>query len=528
MTDRGVPPDLDGFTYLELIGQGGFADVFLYEQVRPSRRVAIKVLLGSAVDGPSQEQFAAEANVMAQLSGHPSIVPIYEAGESQDGRPYLVMEYCPPPSLAGRFRAERFEVPEALETMIKVASAVETAHRAGILHRDIKPHNILTSSYGAPMLTDFGIAGNTSGDEAELAGLSVPWSPPEVFGEIVPVDPRSDVWSLAATLYSLLAGRSPFEILGAANDNATLMSRIERQPLSRITRADIPEVLHAVLERGMSKDISLRHPTAMAFARSLQDVQAQLNLAQTRIDVLDASPTSAPTQDSENRTQVRPVHIIVPEADAGTRLKPVVVPQVSSDPVGEAADHTMLRSKAVKSEPLPDTMAKAAPVAADQTDGSHFLRETGSSEAPVPQRGKKSKLPVAVLGSLTGLAVLIVGLALLLSDRGEDSSQTTQVIATTAAPDVDGVLGASALPPNLSHEAHPDGITFSWTLEDGVEADGFFVRSGPDLSSLSAAETTTKRSLLVEAEPAEMACIEVASIVGGTRSEPVRTCEVNR
>lgn len=171
------PPDLPGFTYVEPLGTGGFADVFLYEQEMPRRRVAVKVLLADRISSGAAQEFADEANVMAMLSTHPAIVTIYQAGVAGDGRPYLVMEYCPRPNLQLRARKDPFSVAEALRVGVQVAGAVETAHRAGVLHRDIKPANILVTEYNRPALTDFGIA-STTGATGEASGMSIPWSPP--------------------------------------------------------------------------------------------------------------------------------------------------------------------------------------------------------------------------------------------------------------------------------------------------------------------------------------------------------------
>ena len=207
-----TPPGLSGFTYVRPLGAGGFADVFLFEQNLPRRPVAVKVLLEDVVDENVLRMFNAEADVMARLSAHPSILTIHEASVSADGRPYLVMEYCPT-SLTHRYRREEIPVAEVLQLGVKIGSALETAHRAGLLHRDIKPSNILVTAFGSPVLSDFGIAAAVEGrpDTEEVFAMSVPWSAPEVVDERVSGSIAAEVWSLGATVYSLLAGRSPFE-----------------------------------------------------------------------------------------------------------------------------------------------------------------------------------------------------------------------------------------------------------------------------------------------------------------------------
>ena len=222
------PPVLPGFSYVHVLGSGGFADVFLYEQNMPRRQVAVKVMLSEVVNDQVRQMFQAEANLMAQLSGHPSILTVYQAGVSADGRPYLVMELCSA-SLSERYRRERISVAEVLRIAVKIGSAVATAHRAGVLHRDIKPSNILLTAYGHPVLSDFGIAASIAvAKEEDSVGLSIPWSAPEVLLDETPGSIASEVWSLGATVYSLLAGRSPFEVPGGSNSSTDLMSRIAR------------------------------------------------------------------------------------------------------------------------------------------------------------------------------------------------------------------------------------------------------------------------------------------------------------
>ncbi|KZE91440.1 serine/threonine-protein kinase [Microbacterium sp. TNHR37B] len=307
-----APPVVGGFTYVRPLGTGGFADVFLFEQNLPRRPVAVKVLLKDIVDEGLLRMFNAEADVMARLSSHPSILTVYEASISADGRPYLVMEYCPT-SLTTRYRRESIPVPEVLHIGVKIASALETAHRSGLLHRDIKPSNILMTTFGAPVLSDFGIAAAISGRSGadDVFAMSVPWSAPEVVDERVAGSIASEVWGLGATVYSLLAGRSPFERPGSGqNSREQLKARIRRATYTPIGRPDVPPRVEATLARAMSKDPARRHATAAEFAYDLQLAQQDLGLAYTAMDVaVDEWATAGVPIDFEDdraRGPVRP------------------------------------------------------------------------------------------------------------------------------------------------------------------------------------------------------------------------------
>ncbi|WP_210479022.1 serine/threonine-protein kinase [Naasia sp. SYSU D00948] len=302
-----TPPTLPGFAYVRALGSGGFADVFLYEQNMPRRQVAVKVMLADVVNDQVRQMFQAEANLMAQLSTHPSILTVYQASVSSDGRPYLVMELCSA-SLSERYRRERIPVPEVLRIAIKIASAVETAHRAGVLHRDIKPTNILMTAYGHPVLSDFGIAATLAESErTESVGLSIPWSAPEVLMDETSGTIASEVWAMAATVYSLLAGRSPFEVPGTDNKSTDLINRINRAKPEPIDRADVPARLELVLQRAMSKKPEQRPGSVLELIRELQAVETELGLPQTPLEVAMDDWALATVADLEDRTRVRSV-----------------------------------------------------------------------------------------------------------------------------------------------------------------------------------------------------------------------------
>lgn len=311
-----APPVLAGLTFVRPLGSGGFADVFLYEQAMPRRSVAVKVLPSDVADAELLRMFNAEADVLARLSAHPSIVTVYQAGISADGRAYIVMEYCPG-SMSPRYRSERIPVAEALSVGVKMAGALETAHRAGLVHRDIKPGNILNTAFGAPVLADFGISSSLARATPDgMMAMSVPWTAPEVIAEHTSGDVASEVWGLGATVYSLLAGHSPFERAEQGqNSRDQLRRRILRASYSPITRSDVPDSIQGVLATAMARAPRERYPSALAFAEALRAVEVELGLPMTPLEVAEdvwAAP-GVDFEDSSARGHIR-AHVPTPSS----------------------------------------------------------------------------------------------------------------------------------------------------------------------------------------------------------------------
>jgi serine/threonine protein kinase len=513
--EASTPPRLPGYEYLRVLGLGGFADVFLYQQELPRREVAVKVLLAGSLDDDLRRRFQQEANLMAQLSHHPSIVTIYHAAIAADGRPFLVMEYCSRPGLAERYRQERISVAEALRIGIRLASAVETAHRAGILHRDIKPANVLTTDFGWPALTDFGIAATTGHGAGATVGMSIPWSPPELLGEHPTGDERSDVYSLAATIYSLLAGRTPFEIAGGQNTAQQLVARIERAPLPPTGRDDVPAGLQELLERAMAKHPARRFASAAAVARALQQVEAELRLPITPLDLMDApdvgpdleAPTPSADGDHEDATRLRSIVTVAPVAP---------VPEPSTPPGTDEA--TRLRG-----------VTYVAPEPAIARPGPVFVApaEVVEAEPETVQRGR-SRMVAGVVSGLVVLAAVVAIGAAALRDSGSagDGPTATSDFTQGAAPSA--ITDTVPSPSGLQGTRQADGsVVFTWDNPEPQEGDryrwGVLQATGePTLALIDTARVTVPADQATTAQ----VCIEVA-IVRVDRSmsaEPAQGC----
>ena len=537
------PPQLPGFRYLHPLGVGGFADVFLYEQEMPRREVAVKVLLADRISSTAAQEFADEANVMAMLSTHPAIVTIYQAGVAGDGRPYLVMEYCPRPNLQLRARNETFSIAEALRVGVQVAGAVETAHRAGVLHRDIKPANILVTAYNRPALTDFGIA-STTGATGEASGMSIPWSPPESFADRPRSGPRTDVWALGATLYTLLAGRSPFERPGERNSSADLIERIERAALTSLGRPDSPESLQRVLERAMAKNPDDRYPSAVAFARALQKVQIELAHSVTPIDIVDDHPPAEDLDDDgDGLTRVREIVSIDPDVAAFTRPSATTerksaaplpdVPRFDSPERAEAVDEaTQMRVPAASAPPAaddrtivrppmvvaPHAPASAAPaVAAPPAAGATASESTAASEPPTARRRTGLWIAVSAVAAVVVVVAAIVGLNVLVA-----GIQTPPEATETSEPQ-DVVSDFVPKIADLSGSRQGELIVFTWVNKDPQEGDKF-IWSVVEVTGQVDPQQSEAPVAQVAASPGTV-CVDVMlRRDDGRVSEPVRGC----
>lgn len=271
----GIPAELAaaGFEEPHEIGAGGFGVVYRCTQRALDRTVAVKVLTAD-LDADNIERFVREQVAMGKLSGHPNIVTIFQVGTVASGRPYIVMQYHPHGSLGSKIQESGpIGWRDALSIGVKMAGALETAHRRGTLHRDVKPANILLTEYGAPQLADFGIARVIGG--FETADGAVTGSPAYTAPEVLlgqPPDATSDVYSLASTLFSSGTGHAVFERRKGEQMVAQFL-RITKHPTPDIRDSGLPADMCALIEQAMSRNVADRPQTAETFGDALRELQ---------------------------------------------------------------------------------------------------------------------------------------------------------------------------------------------------------------------------------------------------------------
>lgn len=291
------------------VGRGGFGVVYRCSQPTLDRVVAVKVLSGD-LDHERLERFLREQRAMGSVSGHPHICNVLQVGTTPTGRPYLVMPFHRRGSLQELIRrGGPLPWPEVLHLGVKVAGALETAHRSGTLHRDVKPANILLTEYGDPQLTDFGIA-RTDGVFDTSAGRAI-GSPAFTAPEVLEGDPPSvaaDVYGLGATLFCALTGHAAFERRDGEQVVAQFL-RVTDQPVPDLHRDDIPADVGAVIESAMATDPIDRPATAADLGIRLRDLAAAHGLGAVEM-ALPETPR-APEADHTRR-------VTVPRRSAGT------------------------------------------------------------------------------------------------------------------------------------------------------------------------------------------------------------------
>ncbi|MGW4336814.1 protein kinase domain-containing protein [Rhodococcus koreensis] len=262
-----------GFADVQEIGRGGFGVVYRCTQADLDRTVAVKVLTVE-LDEEHRARFFREQRAMGRLTGHPNILNILQVGATDSGRPYIVMPYHPQESLEAPVRKDGpLPLGEVLRLGVKMAGAVESAHRLGILHRDVKPANILLTDYGEPELADFGIAHISGGFETATGAVtgSPAYTAPEVLGG-EPPSPAADVYGLGATLFSALTGHAAFERRSGEQVVAQFL-RITTQEVPDLREQGIPDDVSAVIARAMSREPSARPATAADFGQELRTLQ---------------------------------------------------------------------------------------------------------------------------------------------------------------------------------------------------------------------------------------------------------------
>ncbi len=263
-------PEIDGVTDLVEIGRGGFGVVYLGTETSFDRQVAVKVLLPS-LDERSKRRFERERRAMGSVSGHPNIVTVYRGGLTQAAQPYLVMEYLPGGSLTDQLHLSGpLDWSDAAAIGAKLSDALTVAHRAGILHRDVKPANVFLTASGEPKLGDFGIARLDDGHDSRTGSItaSIAHAPPEIVNGHRG-DERSDLYSLASTVYALTTGFAPFS-RDPDQGLASLIVRSTNDQPPALNPETAPADFEQCLLKALNKRPHDRHATVAEFGNELQ------------------------------------------------------------------------------------------------------------------------------------------------------------------------------------------------------------------------------------------------------------------
>ena len=309
------PKQIGRYTIKKLLGRGGMASVYLGYDPTFEREVAVKVLPRAFLNNPKFiQRFEREAKTIASLE-HSAIVPVYDFGKDED-QPYLTMRYMHGGSLADLLDKGKVSVADTARMFERLAPALDYAHKRKVIHRDLKPGNILFDSSGTPYLTDFGIAKLTEGTTADLTGTGVVGTPAYMSPEQArgqEVNARTDIYALGVILYEMLTGKQPYF---ADTPLALAMQHIQ-QPIPDIHSIDpdLPKGLKLIISLSMAKDAETRYASAGAMAKALKDIKEDLESTKefdgtpppTKIhnpkhsativeEPLDLGPMSAPTR----------------------------------------------------------------------------------------------------------------------------------------------------------------------------------------------------------------------------------------
>jgi serine/threonine-protein kinase len=309
----GVLPDR--YADPRVIGRGGMGEIYLAEDTELARKVVVKVLDARFSDREDlRRRFKREALTAAKLTGEPHTIAIYDVGEF-NGRPFIVMEYLSGGSLADRARSGPVSPAQALDWVRQAAEALDAAHARGVVHRDVKPANLLLNGRGELEVADFGIARAID----DTAGMTLAGTVMGTAGYLAPeqargegAGPASDRYALGAVAYELLTGGRPFE---RKSETAEAAAHIhEPVPPASERGVGLPRAVDAVFDRALAKDPAARHPSARelvgALAAALETEQTTPTKALAAIPVRP-EPTRSPGRASSARRSMWLAPVIV-------------------------------------------------------------------------------------------------------------------------------------------------------------------------------------------------------------------------
>ncbi len=450
-----VGAEFAGYRILEVIGSGGFANVYRGEDLRPAmrRKVALKVLRTElSAQEDFRDRFQRESLLAVQLDHHPNIVPVYDAGESE-GHLYIAMRYIDGIDLKEKLKTGPLDPGESVSVVAQVASALDLAHQAGLVHRDVKPGNVLLPG-GDPehvYLADFGLTKETAAEQSltqvgQFLGTLYYAAPEQIQGK--DLDGRSDQYALGCLLYECLTGEPPF----VGDVQAIIGAHLTREaPKATDKVPTLPPAIDAVIATAMAKDPADRFDSCGELgARAMQALRAPAPAPDSTIvtGALPGIPATPPPLDP-NSTVIGQTSPGIPATPAPATSGGYAVPPTPPPP---GVPHTPAPATSMAGAPgVPTTPPPTGPAAG----------------GPTPPAPTKSKVPVWAIGAgAAAVLVLIVGVLVVALGGGggsDDPPGTTAASVTTSVDNTTTTVGVfdpgtgSGTPPVLD-QATLDGI----------------------------------------------------------------------